>query len=309
MPTPGRDLVALGISRTRIASAVRTGQLVRVRRGVFLAAGRWPDEPVARHLLRAAAEQSVLVAGAISHRSAALHWELPLPTVDWATEPVWLTLPSGGGFRSECAERIRLVVAPLPTHQRLVAPAGYRMTTLARTAVDVARDLPLPEALMVLDAALRRETAGLLAQVRRRDLANPRLVAAARAPLAEVASSLPRMRGVRRALPLAHPARESAIESLSFGHMVLAGLPLPDCQFPIATPMGTLYPDFYWEQANLIGEADGRIKYADSAAIIREKEREQVLRDQGFRIVRWLGKEIHLTPGLVMARIARALGQ
>ncbi len=50
-------------------------------------------------------------------------------------------------------------------------------------------------------------------------------------------------------------------------------------------------------------------KYADPAAIVREKEREQVLRDQGFRIVRWLGKEIHQEPKSVMSRIARALGQ
>jgi very-short-patch-repair endonuclease len=57
-----------------------------------------------------------------------------------------------------------------------------------------------------------------------------------------------------------------------------------------------------------VGEADGRIKYDDPNAIVREKQREQLLRDLGFRMVRWLGKEIHLTPDRVMARIERALG-
>ena len=39
-----------------------------------------------------------------------------------------------------------------------------------------------------------------------------------------------------------------------------------------------------------------------------EKEREQLLRDLGYRMVRWLAKEIMLTPELVVARVARALG-
>jgi len=42
-------------------------------------------------------------------------------------------------------------------------------------------------------------------------------------------------------------------------------------------------------------------------AIVREKEREQVLRDDGHRFVRWLGKEIMLRPQVVMNRIGAAL--
>jgi very-short-patch-repair endonuclease len=40
---------------------------------------------------------------------------------------------------------------------------------------------------------------------------------------------------------------------------------------------------------------------------VLEKEREQVLRDLGYRFVRWLAKEIMLQPAVVMERIARAL--
>ena len=65
----------------------------------------------------------------------------------------------------------------------------------------------------------------------------------------------------------------------------------------IRTPMGIFFPDFYWEGERLIGEADGREKYEDSEASVREKEREQCLRDLDFRVVRWLGKEIYLHPG------------
>lgn len=80
------------------------------------------------------------------------------------------------------------------------------------------------------------------------------------------------------------------------------------CQVAIPTPAGVFFPDFLWEAERVIGEADGRIKYEDSAAIVREKEREQHLRDLGYGIVRWLGKEIHLQPGVVVARVGRALG-
>lgn len=308
-PTRGRDLEALGIGRGRFQSALRSGRLMRIRQGVYLGLDHWPEDPAAQHLLRAAAEQSFQPAAVVSHRSAALEWGLPVPDEDWRTEPVWLTVPSGQGFRSFQEERVRQVAAALPAHHVVAARAGFRVTTLPRAAVDTARDLPLPQSLMVLDAALRVVSAGMVVgQVRRRDLVNQRLITAARLPLEEAASSLPRMRSLGRCLAMADPARESAIESLSFGHMALARLPLPICQFEVRLRGGSLFPDFYWEEANLVGEADGRIKYSDPAAIVREKQREQLLRDLGFRIVRWLGKEIYLTPELVMARIARSLG-
>ena len=50
-----------------------------------------------------------------------------------------------------------------------------------------------------------------------------------------------------------------------------------------------------------------QVKYQDTSEYVREKEREQVLRDLGFRVVRWLGKEILMRPDVVMARIAHAL--
>lgn len=53
---------------------------------------------------------------------------------------------------------------------------------------------------------------------------------------------------------------------------------------------------------------DPRVKYQDPSAITRERERQQMLEDRGYRFVRWLGKEIYLQPDLVIARIARALG-
>jgi len=159
----------------------------------------------------------------------------------------------------------------------------------------------------VLDAALRLLCGDLVSQPRRSDFRNERLIEAARVPVRE-AMQRRGMGSAVAALAHASPTRESPIESLTFGHLVAAGLPLPTCQHPIPTPFGTFFPDFYWGEQRLIGEADGRVKYGDADAIIAEKEREQVLRDLGYQIVRWTGREITGQPQLVIDRIARALG-
>jgi Protein of unknown function (DUF559) len=124
----------------------------------------------------------------------------------------------------------------------------------------------------------------------------------------EQASWTRRPCGLKPWISLADPRRESAPESLSAGHFHVAGLPSPQCQSAIDSPLGRLYPDFHWPDQNLIGECDGAVKYADATAHVREKEREQVLRDLGYTMVRWLAKEIMLTPQLVVARVTRALG-
>jgi very-short-patch-repair endonuclease len=82
---------------------------------------------------------------------------------------------------------------------------------------------------------------------------------------------------------------------------------MPEFQAKIVTSRGTYYPDCYWREARLIGECDGAIKYSTRDAVVAEKVREQVLRDEGNRFVRWLGGEIMSRPGEVMTRIARAL--
>lgn len=94
---------------------------------------------------------------------------------------------------------------------------------------------------MLLDAASRRLVESFVSTPRRSDYANPRFLDAARAGLDEAASCRrgPRL---RHALDLADPRRETAIESLSFGHMVLAGLPVPDLQPRIVSARGAFYP-------------------------------------------------------------------
>ncbi len=298
-------LVAAGISVGMIETRLRTGELVRLRQGVYLAAAAWPDDPVARHLVLAHAEQVANPHAVLSHQSAALAWALPSPgRVSWHELPVSLTVPAGKGRRSRLTNAVHRA-AWLPAEQVARDAGGYPVTSLARTAVDLATGLELPEALVILDAAARSLCAAFVTSPRRSDFANPRLVRAARESLRQAAPAQPA--SLLEAVDLADPGRESPAESLSAGHFEVSGLPRPLFQAPLATPMGTLYPDCLWPEQRLIGECDGAIKYTRADAYVQEKQREQVLRDLGFGMVRWLGREIMTEPWTVVHRVARAL--
>lgn len=289
-----------------ISTQIAAGRLVRVRQGVFLDASHWPADPADQHVIRARAETVVNPDGVISHASAALVWGLPTPTFSaWTDASVSLTLPADGRYRSQPGPVTRHL-GMLPAGHVTRDPNGYPVTTLARTAIDLSQGLAAPEALVLLDAAARRACASYLAKPRRSDYANPRFRRRAIEELEDVA----RMCGAAHldvVTPLVDPGRESPAESLSAGHIHQAGLPGPLYQAAVHTPEGTVYPDCLWPEERLVGECDGAEKYNDPAEAVREKEREIALRNLGFRIVRWLAKEIMTRPDLVMDRIERAL--
>lgn len=290
-----------------IRAQLRGGGLRRLRQGVYLATSAWPTEPASQHLARARAEVAANPAAVISHESAALVWGLPFPSFgDWADAPASVTLPSGEGYRGSRRAATHHV-ATLPREVVTRDPAGYAVTTIARTAIDVAGGHDLPGALTVLDAAARLLCTSYVVDARRRHFTNPAFAQAARAQLVDAAPAH-RRAGLATVIALVDPARESVAESLSAGHFALAGLPAALCQGRLVTPKGTFFPDFWWREQHLLGECDGAVKYTDPAAYVREKEREQVLRDSGFHIVRWLAKEIMRTPEQVIDRVSRALG-
>ncbi|WP_051209403.1 hypothetical protein [Propionicicella superfundia] len=306
-PASRSTLRAIGVTGEMLTTALRRRRLVRVRRGVYLAAEAWPDDPAERHLIRARAELAVDPDAVISRQSAAIVWGLPCPgNVPWHDLPASVSLPAGGGRRAR-SNGTTHHVEQLPASHLSRDPDGYAVTGPARTAVDLAAGLPVPEALVILDAAARLLCDSFVTTPRRSDYARPVLAGAARDLLTDMAQ----FRRVTRLLPgigLADPRRESAAESLSAGHFHLAGLPSPECQAPVRTAEGRFYPDFLWPEHGVIGECDGAVKYAsDPDAIVREKLREQALRDAGFLVVRWLAVEIMTRPGVVVERVERAL--
>lgn len=306
-PTSFPTLIAAGSTRQMVRTQVASGRLVRVRKGVFVAADGWPSDPAGQHLIRARAELVVHPEAVISHESAALVWALPHPgPTGWQDAAPSVTRPSGGGARSGRGHATHHV-GSLPPSQVTRDPDGYAVTSAARTGVDLAERLTLPERLVVLDAAARRIVESLVVgQARRADYLKPSFVSAAAQLIGDAAASR-RPCGLTRAISLTVPARESVAESLSAGHFHLAGLATPKFQHRIRTPQGDVFSDFYWPGRSLVGEVDGTVKYADPAAYEREKMREQVLRDLGYGIVRWTAREIMVTPHVVVDRVARAL--
>lgn len=307
LPTPRAVLTASGVTPEMIATQLAAGRLHRLRHGVYVAAASQPPDPAGQHLMLARAEQTAIPDSVLSHHTAALVWGLPTPGFrEWWEEPPSLTLPTGSDHRQRGGCTLR--TASLRPGDVTRDALGYPVTSLARTAIDLAAGLPLPQALVILDAAGRLHIEGLLRRPRHPDYANPRLVRSVRESLLVAAPD----RSVKKLLPIVEkvePCRESPAESLTAGHLYLSGLPMPVFQAPIHSPMGTLYPDCYWSAHRLVGECDGASKYTDQSIMVAEKQREQWFRDERYPMVRWLGKEIVGRPATVMTRIAIALGE
>ncbi len=235
---------------------------VYVARPVLEAAG-----PTQRHVLLAAARilSSTLDCRA-SHRTAALVHGLPvlgrLPQEPQLTRP-----PRRPRDRSEAPWP---KVAPLPVAHRDVV-GGVPVTSLARTACDVARTRPLREAAVVADAVLRR-----------------------RVPRMELLAAAAHCRGwpggsaAARATAFADGRADGPLESLTRCAYAQEGLPPPETQVEVWSPDGRFLGlvDFLWRDQRVVGEADGLGKYADRLALQKEKLREEGLRACGLEVVR-----------------------
>lgn len=308
------DVSPLGVTPTMIARALSAKRVVRLERGVYVAREHDATDPIVRHLQRALAVQLRNPFAIASHTTAAFAWDVDLATDRWqaaAQSPTFI-VPLGVTRRSRSNSTYRLHVRDLPAHHRRTLPSGLNVTSPARTAVDVASELTLPEALVSVDAFARGELAGAVGAKRvRRAYEEPRRLAEACRPLdeaAQVASTQFTRAWVQHVVGLADPRRESALESLSFGHMILAGLPLPTLQARVVTPIGESFVDFLWAGSRVTGEADGEGKYrGDEDALVREKRRQEALEQLGYIVVRWTYRELMKNPQAVMARIMRAL--
>jgi hypothetical protein len=312
-PWPLDAVLAHGWSYARIRAAVSAGRLVRPHRGV-LAPG--PDRhprvgpplaSIADH--ERAGRAALLVAGegaALSHESAASMHGLWLP--EPRTELVHVRVP-GADRRTDHGMRVHS--SPLEEDEVCLV-RGVRVTSVVRTAIDLARGRPLAEALVPLDSAARLLVGGDVWTLRSTEPDSPRVVAVLR----ELRQSLRRVRGwpgtarVWRALELVDPRSESPFESRSRGWIHEAGLPAPRVALPVRGVSGTeYYADFGWEAARVLGEADGFGKYgADQgevrAALRAERRRQRDLEDAGWTVARWDTSEGRRT---MQARLGRLL--
>lgn len=256
---------------------LRAGELNVVRPGAYLA-GPPPDDGAARHLLLVHAAVAALAPGVVvSHASAAVvHglpvWGLPLDVVH-----VTRARRRSGGRRGS---RVHVHSAPLDPDE-IVVVGGVAVTSLARTLVDLARQVPFEQAVVTADAALHRhltDRAALDAALERR----PRW---------------PGLPAARRALAFADPRSLNPGESRSRVAIARAGLPAPVPQWEVRTRSGLFVGevDFGWPWLRTVGEFDGRLKYGrglrpgqdPTEVLYAEKVREDALRAEDLGVVRW----------------------
>lgn len=288
----GRELAALGVTRRTVENKLKSGDWRLLRHGVIQIGERLERaEDQHRLLVRATAGQLRNLADlAVSHASAAVLWNLPVWSVDLTR--VHVTRPGRSGLAT---------TKHLAPHRGALSDGevtvveGIPVTTLARTVLDMARYHGFARGVVVADAALRAgvERAELQEVV---DLARARGSAGSAAQVVEFADA----------------RSESVGESRSRVALAVLGLPSPVLQHEFRTATGRFVgrTDFWFEEFSTIGEFDGFTKYgltdiSPVAALIREKEREDELRDLGQQVVRWTGNDLGQSQ-LLLERFRRA---
>ncbi len=261
--------LAVGLTPDQVRQRVRSGRWLRVSTGIYLRGSTAEQDPYedARllHVARATAaamthEDSVICL----HSAAAVHG---LPTVSRPPDVVHLISDAGrSGIRAGVS------VHRLPLAMDEVITSDVPVTTPLRTWLDVTRFGSLPDSLAIGDAAVRRGLTTVLEIQQRVDGLDGR-----------------GCRMARLAATLVDGRRESPLESWSAVCFHRWQLPAPQPQVVIRDGDGRFVArvDFLWEDAKVIGEADGVLKYDDRQALVDEKRREDRLRELGFRVVRW----------------------
>ncbi len=223
--------------------------------------------------------------------AAAVHG---LPLFSDGLKRVSLTRDRAGGGATR--RYVRVYGGTLP-EEDITELAGMRVTTPARTVVDLACTLPPFQAVPIGDAALRR---GLTP--------------------AEVAETLER--AGRRVPGSVRPGERSSMldrRSESVGESASRvvfrdrGIPKPEPQFEIVDGAFTAWVDFAWPEFRTIGEFDGKSKYGElvpegktpADVLFAEKEREDRLRALGWQVVRWIWTDL-LHPTALIRRLHAA---
>jgi very-short-patch-repair endonuclease len=281
------DLDAAGLSAGGVQSALRSGRIVRIRHGVYtteqvvleLADDQWGQHALRVRGALAMAGDTAAAAGA---SAAALHGLDMLgqpPRRPILVRPVEV---SDNGRRT-AATSIR--VARLP-ESHLTKKLGWPSTGVARTLADIARRQGERTAVVAGDCALR---GGLETQELGRVLLD--------------CQRAPGIRTAREALELCDGRAESPLESIVRLALFRGGVPQPELQFVI----GPYRVDFCWPWAMVVLEADGQLKYQTAGDLLREKQREDWIRAQGYLVLRTEWAEAFSGSALLCRRVAQAL--
>ena len=269
-------LLAQGFSSHEIRRARSSGELAGLSRGAYCAGQIYQTaDSAGQHALTVRAVANGAPHLVVSHISAAVVHGLPLPRP--ALGQVHLTRPGRSGWRRDGRS---IQHAGVLTSSDIVEVSGLRVTSLARTLVDIARTHAFEIAVVAGDHALHTSPA-IIDEV------------------VEVLGRARRLRGAgaaRRALLFADGRSESPGESrtrVAFHHI---GLEPPDLQCDIFDARSTFVArtDLGYLAAGVLIEFDGMVKYGDllrgnrtaQEVLAREKHREDALRELGWLVVR-----------------------
>ena len=284
---------AHGVSAKRRRSLARSGDLIRVRHGVFAtrAALDWAaDDPVRQHAIRALALRQVASRAAVaSHQSAATLHRLALlksPPAGLVT----LTLPPAGRRNRASPADVIFHAAQLPP-EHVTRLYQLPVTTAARTVVDLARTLPFTDGVVLADSALGQE------KTTKPEL--QRILAAGK--------SWPGVQRARKVVEFADERSESPLESVARVVFDQESLDAPELQATVRTANAAARVDFLWPERKVIAEADGLAKYNDRNDLIAQLERDRLLRDAGYKVIHFTWRELVENPVVVIARIRQAL--
>lgn len=283
---------AAGLSAGQMRSLLRSGDLVRMRYGVYAtrAAVAWAmDDPGRRHALEVlAVTTSVGRDSVASHHSAALIHGLDLLT-PVPQGVVTLTRPLTRRSCRPRADGIFFHSAALPS-EHVTKCWGIPVTAVSRTVVDLARALPFVDGVVVADSALR------LGKTSTPDLAR----------VADSCGQWPGVARARRVVGFADGRAESVLESCARAVFDERGLEAPDLQVVFRGEGFVFRGDFYWARHRTIAEADGMAKYEDPERARDQIRRDRLLRDAGYKVVHFTWRELFETPEVVITRIRKA---
>lgn len=296
------DAAGADVSRHQVAREVGRDVLTRVHRGMFAVTDVWNETPPwERHLGLARAAHRAHPGYVTSHVSAAGLHGLPLPGRDLPRA----VLTVGDDCTTSRHRWLDLRRGGLPTEQR-TRLEDVEVTSAARTVVDCARSLHLPEAVAIADAALRAGqcTSDDLVRVRRGQ------------------RRWPGVTGADAVFAYADPRRESWLESVSAVTFHGWGVPLGVPQVDVFSEDGEWLArvDVAWAALGVVGEADGRGKFLGAPELglgdapsdvaqrlLRSHDRAESLRGLGLQLVRWTAQERAGSPLTVVTRWHRAV--
>lgn len=261
------------LSRSRLDTRIRTGDLVKVWPGVY--SREEPDNLTRLRGLDLRAGEPVAIC--LGTAAAAYGFD---------TEDVidlHVLNPDGHQLR---------VSDGLIIHRRdgapLAAVGGRPATTAAWTAVEVARALRRPRALATLDAALRSGTCD-------------------RRQLLDAVSEQHGRRGivhVRELVPHADPAAESPMESEARLVMLDGHLATPELQYEIVDRSGRMWRlDFAWPLRKLAVEYDGFDWHSDPASFARDRQKRAALMEMDWTVLSIVADDVRRRPDDLLRRV------